>query len=176
MRFYIILFQAIRRLSKDDHEVIKECCVILNRVFTTVEFIDTMETLAKEPEKLGQYILDKEEEEMKIFEKEPEQLGQDISNKEEEEVRMYEREPEKSGQHILDKKEEEKEIFEKEPEKLGKKFLKEEDEKMKIFEKEAKFGQPLLSENVMFWIRFMLFITLSLIFSVLLMYVFNLKK
>lgn len=28
--FSINIFQAIRRLSKDDHEVIKESCVILN--------------------------------------------------------------------------------------------------------------------------------------------------
>lgn len=78
MIFSINLFQAIRRLSEDDHEVIKESCVILNRVFTTVEFKDTMETFEKEPEKLGQHILIKEEEEMKSFEKKPEKLGQPL--------------------------------------------------------------------------------------------------
>lgn len=72
------MFQAIRRLSKDDHEVIKESCVILNRVFTTVEFKDTMEAFEKEPEKLGQHILIKEEKETKIFEKEPEKFGQPL--------------------------------------------------------------------------------------------------
>lgn len=153
--FSINLFQAIRRLSEDDHEVIKESCVILNRVFTTVEFKDTMETFEKEPEKLGQHILIKEEEEMKSFEKNPEKLGQHIRIKREEEMKSFEKKPEKLGQLILNKEKDEMKSFEKEPENLG---------------------QPLLSEDVMYFTKFMLVIICSLIFPVALMYAFNLNN
>lgn len=149
------MFQAIRRLSEDDHEVIKESCVILNRVFTTVEFKDTMETFEKEPEKLGQHILIKEEEEMKSFEKNPEKLGQHIRIKGEEEMKSFEKKPEKLGQLILNKEKDEMKSFKKEPENLG---------------------QPLLSEDVMYFIKFMLVIICSLIFPVALMYAFNLNN
>lgn len=127
--FYIYLLQAIRRLSENDHEVIKESCVILNRVFTTVEFKDTMKTFGKEPEKLGQHILIKEEEEMKIFEKESKKFGEPFLGKEEEEI----------------------------SEKVPK-----------------KFGQLLISEDVIFYIRFMLTIMCSLIFPVALVFFLNL--
>lgn len=70
------LFQAIERLSKNDPEVIKECCVMLTRVFTTVEFKEKMETFKKEPEKLGLYILNEDEENIENFEEEPEKLDQ----------------------------------------------------------------------------------------------------
>lgn len=151
----MIFFQAIRRISKDDHKMIKECCVILNRVFTTVEFINTMETFEKEPEKLGQHILNKEEEEMKTLEKEPEKMGQRILNKEEEEMKTTEKEPEQMGQRILNTEEDEMKTLEKEPENLG---------------------QHLLSEDVMHFIKFMLVIICSLIFPVALVYVFNLNN
>lgn len=39
-----------------------DCCVILNKVFTTLEFNNTIETFEEEPEELGQHILNEEEE------------------------------------------------------------------------------------------------------------------
>lgn len=68
------LFQAIQRLNTNDREVIKECCVILTRVFTTIEFKEKMETFKKEPEKLGLSILYEDEENIENFEEESEKL------------------------------------------------------------------------------------------------------
>lgn len=63
-------------------EVIKECCVILTRIFTTVEFKEKMETYKKEPEKLGLYILNEEEENMETtLEEETEKLDTISLNK-----------------------------------------------------------------------------------------------
>lgn len=60
-------FHAIQRLNKNDREVIKECCVILIRVFTTIEFKEKMETFKKEPEQLGLFILYEDKEYIKNF-------------------------------------------------------------------------------------------------------------
>lgn len=38
-----------------------DCCFILNKVFTTLEFNNTIETFEEEPEELGQHILNEEE-------------------------------------------------------------------------------------------------------------------
>lgn len=76
------LFQAIQRLSRNDREVIKESCVILTRVFTTVEFKEKMEAFKEEPENLGLNILNEEEEiEETTFEEEIEMLNQTSLNK-----------------------------------------------------------------------------------------------
>lgn len=81
--FYLnCLFQAIQRLSNNDREVIKESCVILTRLFTTMEFKEKMETFQKEPEKLGLNILNEEEEITETtFEEELEMLDQTSQNK-----------------------------------------------------------------------------------------------
>lgn len=55
------MFQAIRRLSNDDHKLMSDSCVILNKVFTTLEFNNSIETFEEEPEELGQHILNEEE-------------------------------------------------------------------------------------------------------------------
>lgn len=136
--------------------MIKESCIILNRVFTTVEFKDTMETFKNEPEKMGQHILIKEEEEMDIFGKEPEKLAQHILDKEEEEMKIFEEEPKKLGQHILIKEENKMKIFEKEPE---------------------QFVQPLECEDGMFdFLCFMVLLTTTLLFMVGLMNISSLTN
>lgn len=63
-----------------------DCCVILNKVFTTLEFHNTIETFEEEPEGLGQHILNEEEAKKnpnilsKSFEKKPGEFGLHFSN------------------------------------------------------------------------------------------------
>lgn len=82
-KWMLDLLGAIQRLSRNDREVIKESCVILTRVFTTVEFKEKMEAFKEEPENLGLNILNEEEEiEETTFEEEIEMLNQTSLNKE----------------------------------------------------------------------------------------------
>lgn len=80
------MFQAIRRLSNDDHKLMSDSCVILNKVFTTLEFNNTIETFEEEPEELGQHILNEEEAKnnpnilSESFEKKSGEFGQHFSS------------------------------------------------------------------------------------------------
>lgn len=54
--------------------MIKECCVILIRVFIIIEFKEKMEIFKKEFEKLGLFIFYEDEENIENFEEEFEKL------------------------------------------------------------------------------------------------------